>query len=215
MNRQHTQRLKSKLCGSKSWERHLCVCVCVCVVSVMHSRNLPTCEGHLIWDPVDGQHSVGPLIARLDEELLRGRVPETPREETLQSFSSSLETCCLSSYRWNLWMMTFCFQTAKRARRHNAGSLHHSDCFMTQSLTPIICLISRGRTQPRLTSGQNHDKYTINIWIFLKALHSCWTQRRNQTFSAVTKLYGRLLTTLIISDVGIMTEWVKAEWKQE
>lgn len=34
-----------------------------------------TCEGHLIGDPVNGQHTIRPLITGLDEELLRGCVP--------------------------------------------------------------------------------------------------------------------------------------------
>lgn len=34
-----------------------------------------TCEGHLIGDPVDGEHSIRPLITGLYEELLWGRVP--------------------------------------------------------------------------------------------------------------------------------------------
>lgn len=46
-------------------------------ISVYWVRHLETstCEGHLIGDPVNGQHSISPLITGLDEELLRCSVP--------------------------------------------------------------------------------------------------------------------------------------------
>lgn len=47
--------------------------------TLLNFLRLSTCEGHLIGDPVDGEHSVSPLIAGLDEELLWGGV--SGREE--------------------------------------------------------------------------------------------------------------------------------------
>lgn len=63
--------LSWELRGGRSWKRYI-----FNTKLFPHPVGFSTCEGHLVGQPVNRQHSLSPIVTGLDEELLWGRVPE-------------------------------------------------------------------------------------------------------------------------------------------